>query len=96
MHAILEEVNKSDAVILMGDMNAKVGNDNRGQEQIMGKHGLGTFNDNGELFMDACATYNLVIGRTVFLLKPFSKNREDLYWMCGINAEQSYPAIIMS
>ena len=32
----------------MGDLNAKVGEDNRDMEGVMGKHGLGDINDNGE------------------------------------------------
>jgi hypothetical protein len=36
----------------MGDMNAKVGKENEGLEHIMGKHGLGNQNQNGELFVD--------------------------------------------
>ena len=31
--------------IIMGDINAKVGSDNTGREEIMGKHGLGTMNE---------------------------------------------------
>ena len=29
----------------MGDMNAKVGADNKGEEEIMGKHGMGEVNE---------------------------------------------------
>uniref|UniRef100_A0A2C9LA78 Uncharacterized protein n=1 Tax=Biomphalaria glabrata TaxID=6526 RepID=A0A2C9LA78_BIOGL len=32
----------------------KVGNDNRGYEEIMGKHGPGEMNENGERFTDVC------------------------------------------
>ena len=31
----------------MGDMNAKVGTDNTGEEEVMGIHGIGQVNDNG-------------------------------------------------
>ncbi|CAG2252724.1 unnamed protein product [Mytilus edulis] len=50
----------------MGDLNAKVGSDNTGYEQVMGRHGLGEMNENGELFANHCANHNLVIGGTVF------------------------------
>lgn len=30
----------------MGNMNAKVGAENEGREQIMGRHGLGDVNEN--------------------------------------------------
>jgi hypothetical protein len=45
-------------------MYAKVGNENTGYEQVMGKHGLGTMNEN--LFAIFCANYNLVTGGTIF------------------------------
>ena len=35
-------------IIVTGDTNAKVGNDNWAYESVMGKHGLGQRNDNGE------------------------------------------------
>ncbi|XP_052238000.1 craniofacial development protein 2-like [Dreissena polymorpha] len=50
----------------MDDFNAKIGSDNRGYEEIMGKQGLGEMNDNGERFADLCALSNLVIRGSVF------------------------------
>ncbi|VDP82700.1 unnamed protein product [Schistosoma curassoni] len=50
----------------MGDFNAKVGTDNTGYEDIMGRHGLGERNENGERFANLCASNKLVIGGTIF------------------------------
>ena len=50
----------------MGDLNAKVGSDNWDRELVIGTHGEGTINENGELFCDFCMTNGLVIGRTLF------------------------------
>lgn len=49
----------------MGDMNAKVGEDNTEREIIMGKHSVGGQNENGELFTDFCTFNDLVIEGTV-------------------------------
>ena len=57
----------------MGDMNAKVGNDNSGYESIMGKQGLGTMNVNGELLVCCCPDHNLDIGGTIFSHKQNGK-----------------------
>ena len=57
----------------MGDMNAKVGCDNSGRELIMGKHGLGDMNENGEFFTDFCGLNDLVIGGTTFAHKDIHK-----------------------
>ena len=45
----------------MGNLNAKVGEDNKDMEGIMGKHGLGDINDNGERLCDFCSMNGLVI-----------------------------------
>ena len=45
----------------MGDFNAKLGDDNRGYEEIMGKCGLGEMNEKGEMLANFCSTNQLVI-----------------------------------
>lgn len=60
-------------VILMGDLNAKIGSDNTGYEEVMGQQGVGEMNDNGERFADLCATTKLVIGGSFFQHKRIHK-----------------------
>jgi hypothetical protein len=62
----IEKVPTHDVTIVMGDLNAKVGNDNTGNERVMGKYGCSNINDNGERLVDLCGTNNLVIGGTFF------------------------------
>ena len=57
---------KNDITTIMGDLNAKVGSDNTGYERTMGKHGLGTQNDNGERLCELCQLIGLVITGTLF------------------------------
>ncbi|VDO70658.1 unnamed protein product, partial [Schistosoma margrebowiei] len=57
----------------MGDLNAIVGIDNTGYEDIMGRHGLGERNENGERFANLCAFNKLVIGGTIFPHKRIHK-----------------------
>ncbi|VDO67343.1 unnamed protein product [Schistosoma margrebowiei] len=49
LQSIVEKCPTKDLTILMGDLNAKVGIDNTGYEDIMGRHGLGERNENGEI-----------------------------------------------
>ena len=49
----------------MGDFNAKIGSDNRGNEEIIGQQGLGEME--GERFAGLCATNDLVTGGSFFL-----------------------------
>jgi hypothetical protein len=39
----------------------------------MGRHGLGTRNENGETFIDLCVNYNLVVGGSLFPHKDIHK-----------------------
>ena len=57
---------------MIGDMNAKVGNDKIGYGLIIGKEGLGTMNENGELFANFCENNELMIG-TVFAHRRIHK-----------------------
>ena len=40
-NSILDEISNRKMLIVMGDMNSKVGSDNTGKECEIGKHGLG-------------------------------------------------------
>ena len=41
-------------IVLMGDFNAKVGNENTGYREMMGGHGVGDMNENGQLLPTLC------------------------------------------
>lgn len=47
----LINIRKGDIIILIGDLNIKIGN-NDGYENIMGQHNIGTRNFSGELFIE--------------------------------------------
>ncbi|XP_030745131.1 craniofacial development protein 2-like [Sitophilus oryzae] len=66
LNTTLNAIKKSDMMIVMGDFNAKVGSDNRNSEDIMGKHGLGNRNNNGDRLLGMCSNYQLTIGGTLF------------------------------
>ena len=63
---ILDKRNTHDMLIITGDMNAKVGADNRDYERLMGKHSLGRRNDNGERLCEMSDMNELVITGTLF------------------------------
>ena len=62
-----------DVLMVIGDLNAKVGRDNIGREDHMGKHGSGEMNENDELFADFCGLNGLVIAGTIFPHKEIHK-----------------------
>ncbi|VDP51424.1 unnamed protein product, partial [Schistosoma margrebowiei] len=73
LQSVIEKCSRKDLTILKGDLNAKVGIDNTGYEDIMGRHGLGERNENGERFANLCAFNKLVIGGTIFPHKRIHK-----------------------
>jgi len=42
--------------IVIGDVNAKIGNNNTDLETVMGQHGLGSMNENSEILADFCTS----------------------------------------
>lgn len=48
LKSVTDNFPERDVTILMFDSNAKIGSDNIGYEEVMGQHGLGVMNDNGD------------------------------------------------
>ena len=57
---------RHDVLMVVGDLNARVGEENTGRERAMGTEGFGRINNNGERLSDLCVENNLVIGGTLF------------------------------
>ena len=73
LQGVLQTVPKHDVLLVMGDLNAKVGSDNAGLEHCIGRHGLGTRNGNGERLLEFCVENDMVIGGTIFKHKDIHK-----------------------
>ena len=73
LQEVTDKLPKKDVNIIMGDANAKVGDNNEGYEGVIGRHGIGKMNENGELFANFCSFNNYVIGGTVFPHKRIHK-----------------------
>ena len=71
LQSLFDRTPRRDIKIVMGDLNAKVEEDNTDKEVIMGKYGIGQQNENGELLKDFCSFNDLVIGGTIFPHKRF-------------------------
>ena len=73
LQEVISKVPKRDILLCLGDMNAKLGNDNEGFSECMGVHGMGEMNDNGVRFASFCLANELVIGSTLFELRDIHK-----------------------
>ena len=66
LQSVIETIPKHDMLLIMGDMNAKIGNNNTGHEDVMGNHALGVMNNNGEHLIDLCEINKLVVTGSLF------------------------------
>ena len=73
LRTLIQKCPRSNVIILMGDLNAKIGSNNNGYEECMGTNGLGEMNDNGERLADLCAADGLVIGGSLFMHRNIHK-----------------------
>ena len=73
LESVIKRCKQQDLRIVMGDMNAKVGSDNEGLEVIMGKHGCGVINENGQRLIEFCINNEMLIGGTLFPHKEIHK-----------------------
>ncbi|VDP52168.1 unnamed protein product [Schistosoma margrebowiei] len=73
MKSVIAKCSRKNRIIMLGDLNAKVGMDNTGYEDIIGRHGLGERNENGKRFANLYAFNKLVIGGKIFPHKRIHK-----------------------
>nr|VZI27122.1 unnamed protein product [Spirometra erinaceieuropaei] len=63
LHALLATVSKADKLIVLGDLNARVGTDHTAWRGVMGPHGLRASKDDGLLLLRTCAEHRLILFR---------------------------------
>ena len=66
-----KELQEKGKIIILGDMNAKVGNVSR--EKIVGQHGAEGVNENGDHLVELCAERNVFLANTFFQHKDIHK-----------------------
>ena len=74
---LIEKTPRADKLIILGDLNARVGTDWKTWKGVLGRHGIGKNNSNGDLLLETCSTYGLLITNTCFQLPK--RNRTS--WM---------------
>ena len=67
LQKVVDKTPRHDILLLLGDMNAKIGSKLEGEDGIVGSYGLKCVrNENGEKFVSFCGLNNLAIATTMF------------------------------
>ena len=71
LQTTLNNVHKDDVMLLVGDLNSRVGSSERQGSDltcdgVRGYHGVGKLNENGEVLLSFCALNELAIMNTYF------------------------------
>jgi hypothetical protein len=67
LQTVIDKTAAKDVTIRIGNLNAKIGADNTGYEEINGTHELDQINEIGERFADLCDLNQLKIGGSIFI-----------------------------
>jgi len=73
LQAVLDGIPRHDVTMLLGDFNARFGQNNHNRSRVMGTHALGDITDNGERLISLCEENDFVIGGTLFPHKTIHK-----------------------
>lgn len=66
LQSVVEQVPARDMLLIMGDLNARVGNDTTAWRGTLGRFGLAEQKENGVKLLDFCALDGLVVTNTLF------------------------------
>ncbi|XP_017681949.1 PREDICTED: craniofacial development protein 2-like, partial [Lepidothrix coronata] len=73
LRRLTQKVPADDKIIILGDFNARVGKNFEAWKGILGKHGVGNCNDNGQLLLEFCAEQQLTVTNIIFQQKDSLK-----------------------
>ena len=71
--SVLSGIPRTDNILLIGDFNGRIQRNNDKWPVVMGKHGIGKCNSNGELLLALCSEFEVIVTNTMFKQKDERK-----------------------
>ena len=80
--ASFQKLPPNDQVILLGDLNARVGSDYEAWPSCLGKFNVGKVNENGQRLLEFCSQFQLCVANSFFQNKPLLLRplQASTYW----------------
>ena len=78
LESVISKESKGTILIIAGDFNAKTGQGHEEYPKVIGSHGKGEVNENGNYLIDVCARNELVLTNTLFQHKMAHRTT----WVC--------------
>jgi len=66
LSVLISKVPRTERLVLLGDLNARVGSCSTAWPGVLGSHGVGVMNDNGQRFLELCTLHQLCLPGTFF------------------------------
>ncbi|XP_074627031.1 uncharacterized protein LOC141885034 [Acropora palmata] len=73
LDVVVRSVPTADRLIMLGDLNARIGSNHTAWTGIIGHHGIGQENSNGRFLLSLCSQHSLSVTNTLFKLKDAYK-----------------------
>lgn len=73
LSAIVQKTPSTERLMILGDFNARVGANSSAWPDILGNHGYGNMNDNGQRLLELCSTHKLCVPSSFFQGSSSSK-----------------------
>ena len=73
LRRLLTNIPEDNKVLILGNLNTRVGKDSKAWQGVLGRHSVGNCNDNGRLLLKLCGEHQLAITNTIFHQKDSLK-----------------------